>query len=178
MGIWIAVAVILFALGSIMALKPSGVERRLDDVRMTARRLGLNPKLIATPEWLKPASEFQATSTSPMIARYSLIDDGYALPDCQYKVINGRLRPVQNNDAFISNQAFILNNAHLDLPSAIASQILGISTQANSISVYWLDNNYVKPAHNANYAQSQIEPDLLALKEALIGCAEKLVNVK
>lgn len=189
MGIWIAVAVILFALGSIMALKPSGVEQRLDNVRMTARRLGLNPKLIATPDWLKPANEFQATNAPSMLARYSFIDDSYALPDCQFKVIDGRLRPVQNvpnselplvqnasqnASQTVPKSMFALDNLPIDLPDAIASQTLGISTQANSISVYWLDNNYVKPAHNTSYTPSHIEPDLLRLKNTLQMWAERI----
>ena len=43
MGVWIVIAIILFVLGSMMALKPSGIDMRLDTLRLTARKLELNP---------------------------------------------------------------------------------------------------------------------------------------
>jgi len=53
MGTLIGVIIVLFVLGSMMALKPNGIDQRLDKLRMTARRLQLNPKLVACPDWIK-----------------------------------------------------------------------------------------------------------------------------
>lgn len=47
MGMLIGVIIVLFVLGSMMALKPNGIDQRLDKLRMTARRLQLNPKLVS-----------------------------------------------------------------------------------------------------------------------------------
>ncbi len=65
MGLWIAVAIVLFVLGSMMALKPSGIDQRLDKLRMTARRLGLNPKLVACPDWVKHMKWFKGPLRIP-----------------------------------------------------------------------------------------------------------------
>ena len=53
MGTLIGVIIVLFVLGSMMALKPNGIDQRLDKLRMTARRLQLNPKLVSCPDWIK-----------------------------------------------------------------------------------------------------------------------------
>ncbi|MDE0843806.1 MAG: hypothetical protein OSA85_07065, partial [Psychrobacter pacificensis] len=53
MGTLIGVIIVLFVLGSMMALKPNGIDQRLDKLRMTARRLQLNPKLVACTDWIK-----------------------------------------------------------------------------------------------------------------------------
>ena len=70
MGMWIAIAIVLFVLGSMMALKPSGIDQRLDKLRMTARRLQLNPKLVTCPDWVKGKDHEYGRG---MIGQYGLV---------------------------------------------------------------------------------------------------------
>ena len=89
MGTWIAIAIGMFVLGTIMALKPSVVDMRLDKLRMTARRLELNPKVVACPDWVRGRNnEFG----KGMIGQYSLIMDDMKFPETHYQVVDGVLR--------------------------------------------------------------------------------------
>lgn len=77
MGVWIAIAIVLFVLGSMMALKPSGIDQRLDKLRMTARRLQLNPKLVACPDWVRGKDNEYGRG---MLGQYGLVLDKVQLP--------------------------------------------------------------------------------------------------
>ncbi|PNK60364.1 hypothetical protein [Psychrobacter sp. FDAARGOS_221] len=90
MGIWVAAVIGLFALGCMMALKPSVVEVRVDKLRMAARRLDLNPKLIACPSWVRGRQDEYGKG---MIAQYSLILDDYKFTETCYEVHQGTLQP-------------------------------------------------------------------------------------
>ena len=173
MGIWIAVAIVLFVLGSMMALKPSGIDIRLDTLRMTARKLGLNPKLIACPDWIAGKDgEFGRG----MIGQYGLVLDDVKLPLSRYQVIDGQWRPVvsSNLDSFDQSAKFLLDKVPLELPSSIAPHVKALATQANSIVLYWEDIAYVRPVSNPNYDKAAIEPDLLHLKSQLALWAKQL----
>lgn len=185
MGMWIAIAIVLFVLGSMMALKPSGIDQRLDKLRMTARRLQLNPKLVTCPDWVKGRDNEYGRG---MIGQYGLVLDNVKLPLTRYQVLDGQWRP---DSSFVDTSAddsklvvpsairathskpvikpanFALDRAPLDLPASIEPFVKGLLTKANSIVIYWEDIAYVRPATNPAYQQQAIESDLLIMKENL-----------
>ena len=187
MGMWIAILIVLFVLGSMMALKPSGIDQRLDKLRMTARRLQLNPKLVTCPDWIKGKDNEYGRG---MMGQYCLILENTNLPFTRYQVIDGQWRPdssfvdtTTDDNKLIVPTAIRVNqsNTHtaikklnvsldkmpLDLPVSIEPYVKGLLTKANSIVIYWEDIAYVRPATNPTYQQKLIESDLLALKEKL-----------
>ncbi|WP_227677949.1 hypothetical protein [Psychrobacter frigidicola] len=176
MGVWIAVAIVLFVYGSMMALKPSGIDQRLDKLRMTARRLQLNPKLVACPDWVRGRDNEYGRG---MLGQYGLVLDNVQLPHTRYKVIDGQWRPegegtiittaktvVDKTTANIamSSASFNLDKVALELPATIEPFVKALLVKANSIVVYWEDIAYVRPLTNPHYKSFKIEPDLLALK--------------
>ena len=187
MGMWIAIVIVLFVLGSMMALKPSAIDQRLDKLRMTARRLQLNPKLVNCPDWIKGKDNEYGRG---MMGQYCLILEDINLPFTRYQVIDGQWRPdssfvdTTNDDnklivptAMRSNQSnadttvkkinVSLDKVPLDLPVSIGPYVKGLLTKANSIVIYWEDIAYVRPATNPTYQQKLIESDLLLLKQKL-----------
>ena len=187
MGMWIAIAIVLFVLGSMMALKPSGIDQRLDKLRMTARRLQLNPKLVTCPDWIKGKDNEYGRG---MMGQYCLILENTNLPFTRYQVIDGQWRPdssfvdtttddnklivptairanQSNTHTAIKKPNVSLDKMPLDLPVSIEPYVKGLLTKANSIVIYWEDIAYVRPATNPTYQQKLIESDLLALKEKL-----------
>lgn len=187
MGILIGVIIVLFVLGSMMALKPNGIDQRLDKLRMTARRLQLNPKLVTCPDWIKGRDNEYGRG---MMGQYCLVLENMQLPHTRYQVINGQWRPDSSfvdttkemttltiPSAIRSNQNgsspvvkktnFSLDKVPLDLPVSIEPFVKGLWTKANSIIIYWEDIAYVRPSTNPAYQQKAIEADLLILKENL-----------
>ena len=192
MGTWIAIAIGMFVLGTIMALKPSVVDMRLDKLRMTARRLELNPKVVACPDWVRGRNnEFG----KGMIGQYSLIMDDMKFPETHYQVIDGMLRletpQGQGSDLNIQSSS-IEEEAHstskqtlaqrlegepLTLPPSMAPLVKGVYLKANSLVVFWHDSSYVQPTTNPNFKVQQIEPELLALKSSMQTWAQKLASI-
>ncbi|WP_352338514.1 hypothetical protein [Psychrobacter sp. 16-MNA-CIBAN-0192] len=171
MGLWIAIAIVLFVFGSMMALKPSGIDQRLDRLRMTARRLGLNPKLVACPDWVRGRDNEYGRG---MLGQYGLVLDNVQMPHSRYQAIEGQWRPdVSDKDSnqITSNQnapaSFYLDKVPLALPPSIEPFVKALLIKANSIVIYWEDIAYVRPATNPNYKSFEIEPDLLVLKAQL-----------
>lgn len=187
MGMLIGVIIVLFVLGSMMALKPNGIDQRLDKLRMTARRLQLNPKLVSCPDWIKGKDNEYGRG---MLGQYCLVLDDMQLPHTRYQVIDGQWRPdsrfvdtstkdtkltipsairsSQNNiKTDIKKTNFSLDKMPIDLPVSIEPFVKGLLTKANSIVIYWEDIAYVRPSTNPAYQQKLIEADLLALKENL-----------
>lgn len=129
MGIWISVAIGLFVLGSIMALKPSGREVRLDNIRTTARELGLQPKLVACPDWLVGKNNEKGKG---MMAQYGLVlSDAQLLPN-EFIVLDGLFRHHEGG--------FALDKQPLDLPDTIANTTTGLMTKANFIALFWQED--------------------------------------
>lgn len=178
MGIWIAIAIVLFVLGSMMALKPSGIDQRLDHLRMTARRLQLNPKLVACPDWIRGKNNEYGRG---MLGQYGLVLDNVKLPLTRYQVIDGRWRPDSNANSPTDKSAsgsssngntppqanFSLDKVPLALPASIEPFVKALLIKSNSIVIYWEDIAYVRPVTNPNYQQKMIETDLLVLKAQL-----------
>jgi len=186
MGTLIGIVIVLFVLGSMMALKPNGIDQRLDKLRMTARRLELNPKLVTCPDWIKGKDNEYGRG---MLGQYCLILEETKLPHTRYQVIDGQWRPdssfvdtstddkiltipsairsTQNKNVTVSKTNFSLDKASLDLPVSIEPFVKGLLTKANSIVIYWEDVAYVRPSSNPAYQQKMIEADLLVLKTNL-----------
>ncbi|WP_201502710.1 MULTISPECIES: hypothetical protein [Psychrobacter] len=187
MGTFIGVIIVLFVLGSMMALKPNGIDQRLDKLRMTARRLQLNPKLVSCPDWIKGKDNEYGRG---MLGQYCLVLDNVQLPHTRYQVIDGQWRPDSSfvdtskddvkltipsairannstNNTIIKKTNFSLDKAPLDLPISIEPFVKGLLTKANSIVIYWEDIAYVRPSSNPAYQQKLIEADLLVLKKQL-----------
>lgn len=180
MGMWIAIAIVLFVLGSMMALKPSGIDQRLDKLRMTARRLQLNPKLVTCPDWVKGKDNEYGRG---MIGQYGLVLDNVKLPLTRYQVIDGQWRPASkanntnssnsgsmrnsDNKSLPTQANFSLDKEPLALPASIEPFVKALLIKSNSIVIYWEDIAYVRPATNPAYQQQAIESDLLILKEKL-----------
>ncbi len=194
MGIWIAILIVLFVLGSMMALKPNGIDQRLDKLRMTARRLQLNPKLVTCPDWIQGRDNEYGRG---MMGQYCLVLENTKLPNTRYRVINGQWRPdssfvntdnetsklnipsairnSQGNTNGVSKKTnFSLDKTPLELPASIEPFVKGLWTKANSIVIYWEDVNYVRPITNPSYHAKTIEEDLLALKSKLKHWAEQM----
>lgn len=170
MGLWIAVAIVLFVLGSMMALKPSGIDQRLDKLRMTARRLGLNPKLVACPDWVKGKDNELGRG---MLGQYGLVLNNVQMSHSRYQAIEGQWRPdtsLTDSSASSSDDVakrFNLDKVALELPVSIEPFVKALLIKANSIVIYWEDIAYVRPATNPDYKSFEIEPDLLVLKSQL-----------
>ena len=187
MGILIGVIIVLFVLGSMMALKPNGIDQRLDNLRMTARRLQLNPKLVTCPDWIKGRDNEYGRG---MMGQYCLVLENTQLPHTRYQVIDGQWRPdssfvdttnddiklnipsairstQSSPDTAIKKTNFSLDKVPLDLPVSIEHSVKGLLTKANSIIIYWEDIAYVRPSTNPKYQQKAIESDLLVLKANL-----------
>ena len=193
MGMWIAILIVLFVLGSMMALKPNGIDQRLDKLRMTARRLQLNPKLVACPDWILGRDNELGRG---MMGQYCLVLEGVQLPQTRYRVVEGEWRPdtsfVDNNvmttlnipSAIRNGQGsnnslkkkadFSLDKTPLELPISIEPFVKGLWTKANSIVIYWEDIAYVRPISNPSYRAKMIEEDLLVLKSKLEQWAEQI----
>ena len=187
MGMLIGVIIVLFVLGSMMALKPNGIDQRLDKLRMTARRLQLNPKLVTCPDWIKGRDNEYGRG---MMGQYCLVMEDMKLPHTRYQVVDGQWRPdssfvdttkditplaipsaIRSSQSIVSPTVkqtnFSLDKTPLDLPASIEPSVKGLLTKANSIIIYWEDIAYVRPSTNPYYQQKAIETDLLILKENL-----------
>ncbi len=121
-GIWVAVVIIVFVLGSIFGLRVSPREKALGIMRDKARKMGLHPRLVAAPEWTKVpmASESRAS----MVAYYSVLIPDARLPLMRARVEDQKLKVIQGNDK--------LN----DSPIALKG-IYAIDMQANCVGLYW-----------------------------------------
>lgn len=187
MGTLIGIIIVLFVLGSMMALKPNGIDQRLDKLRMTARRLQLNPKLVTCPDWIKGRDNEYGRG---MMGQYCLVLENTQLPHTRYQVIDGQWRPdssfvdttkddiklnipsairstQSSPDTAVKKTNFSLDKVPLDLPMSIEPFVKGLLTKANSIIIYWEDIAYVRPSTNPKYQQKAIESDLLVLKTNL-----------
>lgn len=121
-GIWVAVVIIIFVLGSIFGLRVSPREKALGMMRDRARKIGLHPRLVVAPDWTKVpmATENRAS----MVAYYSVLIPDARLPLMRARVENQQLKVIQGDDK--------LN----DSPIALKG-IYAIDMQANCVGLYW-----------------------------------------
>ena len=121
-GIWVAVIIVVFVLGSIFGLRISPREKALGIMRDKARKMALHPRLVAAPDWTKipMATENRAS----MVAYYSILIPEARLALMRARVEDNQLKVVQGDDKF---------NA---LPIVLKG-IYAIDMQANCVGVYW-----------------------------------------
>ena len=121
-GIWVAVAIIIFVMGSIFGLRVSPREKALGLMREKARKMGLHPRLVVAPDWTKipKATESRAS----MVAYYSVLIADARLPLMRALVKDQKLELLHGDDKF------------QDLPIALKG-IYAIDMQANCVGVYW-----------------------------------------
>ena len=121
-GIWVAVAIIIFVMGSIFGLRVSPREKALGLMREKARKMGLHPRLVVAPDWTKipKATESRAS----MVAYYSVLIPDARLPLMRARVEEQQLKLVHGDEKF--------NN----FPIALKG-IYAIDMQANCVGTYW-----------------------------------------
>ena len=121
-GIWVAVAIIIFVMGSIFGLRVSPREKALGLMREKARKMGLHPRLVVAPDWTKipKATESRAS----MVAYYSVLIADARLPLMRALVKDQKLELLPGDDKL------------QDLPIALKG-IYAIDMQANCVGIYW-----------------------------------------
>ncbi|RKG31761.1 ammonium transporter [Acinetobacter tianfuensis] len=130
-GLWVAVVIVVFVLGSIFGLRVSPREKALGEMRDKARKIGLHPRLVAAPDWTKipKASENRAS----MVAYYSILIPEARLPLMRALVADQKLQLVYGDDKF--------NNLPIDLKG-----IYAIDMQANCVGIYWNEESDLRAA--------------------------------
>ncbi|UIZ58015.1 ammonium transporter [Acinetobacter sp. SCLZS86] len=121
-GIWVAVAIIIFVMGSIFGLRVSPREKALGLMREKARKMGLHPRLVVAPDWTKIPKATE--SRARMVAYYSVLIADARLPLMRALVKDQKLELLHGDDKF------------QDLPIALKG-IYAIDMQANCVGVYW-----------------------------------------
>jgi hypothetical protein len=121
-GIWVAVVIIIFVLGSIFGLRVSPREKALGMMRDKARKMGLHPRLVVAPDWTKVPKATE--SRASMVAYYSILIPEARLPLMRARVVEQQLELVQGDEKF------------KDFPIALKG-IYAIDMQANCVGLYW-----------------------------------------
>ena len=121
-GIWVAVIIVVFVLGSIFGLRVSPREKALGLMREKARKMGLHPRLVAAPEWTKIPKA--SSDRASMVAYYSVLIPDARLPLMRARVEEQQLKLVHGDEKF--------NN----FPIALKG-IYAIDMQANCVGLYW-----------------------------------------
>ena len=121
-GIWVAVVIVVFVLGSIFGLRVSPREKALGLMREKARKMGLHPRLVAAPDWTKIPKA--SSDRASMVAYYSVLIPDARLPLMRVRVEDQQLKLVHGDEKF--------NN----FPIALKG-IYAIDMQANCVGLYW-----------------------------------------
>ena len=121
-GIWVAVIIVVFVLGSIFGLRVSPREKALGLMREKARKMGLHPRLVAAPDWTKIPKA--SSDRASMVAYYSVLIPDARLPLMRARVEEQQLKLVHGDEKF--------NN----FPIALKG-IYAIDMQANCVGIYW-----------------------------------------
>lgn len=122
MGLWVAIIIVIFVLGSMLGLRVNPREKALGLMRDEARKIGLHPRLVVAPGWTKipMATEKRAS----MVAYYSVLLPQARLPLMRAVVQDQKLKLVHGDDKF-KDFAIPLNGVY------------AIDMQANCIGMYW-----------------------------------------
>ena len=121
-GLWVAIVVIVFVLGSIFGLRVSPREKALGLMREKARKMGLHPRLVAAPDWTKVPKATE--SRASMVAYYSVLIPDARLPLMRSRIEDEKLQLIQGDEKF------------KDFPIALKG-IYAIDMQANCVGLYW-----------------------------------------
>ena len=121
-GIWIAIFIVVFILGSIFGLRVSPREKALGMMRDRARKMGLHPRLVAAPDWTK--IPMASSDRASMVAYYSVLIPDARLTLMRARVVDEKLELVYGDDKF----------SNLDIA---LKGIYAIDMQANCVGIYW-----------------------------------------
>ena len=121
-GIWVAVVIIVFVLGSVLGLRVSPREKALGIMRDKARKMGLHPRLVAAPNWTK--IPMVTENRASMVAYYSILIPDARLLLMRALVVDQKLQVVYGDEKF--------NNLSIELKG-----IYAIDMQANCVGLYW-----------------------------------------
>lgn len=121
-GIWVAVVIAVFILGSIFGLRVSPREKALGIMREKARKMGLHPRLVAAPDWTHVPKA--TPDRASMVAYYSVLISDARLPLMRARVEEQKLELLQGDEKF------------KDFPIALKG-IYAIDMQANCVGLYW-----------------------------------------
>lgn len=117
---WVMLGIAVFIGGQWMMMRPGARDQALMHLRESARKKGLQPRLMVPPEWL-PGPDRR------MVACYTLIVPQAAMPYWRAHFENGQWRTVTPG---------LDRLAGVTLP-ACADQLLAMEGQANAIAFYW-----------------------------------------
>lgn len=111
-------------------LRPNPREQRLMALRDAARKMGLQPRLVPPPEWLK-----HIEVPGRLVACYiSLLPEGESLTYWRIqKDSQGQWETRSGPEALL---------AKLDIPDQ--PELLAIEARANAISLYWLEDGEIE----------------------------------
>lgn len=158
-GMLVVIVAIFFVIGNIMSLKPKISEVRVGEMRLFARKMDLNPKLVATPDWLSKQESLVDVKTNrdqTMMAQYAVIDDEWRLP-ARRLLWTGQHWQAADDDLF--------THALPVPPTSFLPYLRGLSIKANCVILYWQDERYVKSfAIRDDKVMTRIEQDLMTLK--------------
>lgn len=156
LGFWVVVVVMGFFIGSVMGLKPKISDVRLGECRLYARKIQLMPKLIPTPAFLNKHT------AAKMVASYTVIDDTWQLPFIELTAQDG----VWHGDSEHSLSSTPITHE-------LSGYFLGLTIKANSISLFWQDEAYIKSFDvRDDTTTTQIQQDLHTLHAYLTTLAK------
>ena len=121
-GLWVALVIIVFVLGSIFGLRVSPREKALGLMREKARKMGLHPRLVVAPDWTKVPMATE--SRASMVAYYSVLIPDARLALMRARVEDEKLQLIQGDEKF------------KDFPIALKG-IYAIDMQANCVGLFW-----------------------------------------
>lgn len=142
-GIWVAVVIVIFVMGSILGLRVSPREKAIGMMRDQARKMGLHPRLVVAPDWTK--IPMVTENRASMVAYYSVLLPEARLPLMRARIVDQKFEIVHGDDKF------------KDFPIALKG-IYAIDMQANCVGMFWDEE--------ADLRATQLE-DIKALLHAL-----------
>ena len=119
---WILALVLVFVGGQMLMLRPNPREQAELLLRNTAKKMNIQPHLVPPPNWLQ-------TDSKRFIACYSVIIPTATMPYWRAEKQSDNSWKTVAGDDFISKQP----------TPAIASVVLAVEGQANSVSFYWYE---------------------------------------
>lgn len=144
-----------FLIGNFMGAKPKAREVRTADLRLLARKIRLYPKLVQSPDWLP--------QTAKMTPQYTLVVDEFSLPMACYVAKDGVWQAVGD----LPKKAQVLAGQPLELPAMVGELVLGLQIKANSVMIFWKDDQYQQRKDAQKLDEQQALQDLNALKSAM-----------
>lgn len=140
----VLLVVVAYVLGQMSLLRPSARDSRLMQLRADARKAGLQPRLLAPPDWYRGERP-----RGGLLACYSLL-----LPEDAPGLAYFRAERLADGEWVLrSGDRAVL--ARLALPPE-AAQLLALEARANAVSLWWTED-----------AGSEALPALLALLRQL-----------